>query len=173
MLRAGGAAADMSYGNTVKRAADIAYAHALGVRRFTFDSAGELAKLTEHAPGLHRDGPDHHLRHRRRLGAGRQVRLPADAAAELLVQAVQAGHPVGVAFHVGSQQSDPLAWNEPLAATARAARRWCARSGADLAVVDLGGGLPASMREPTARWRSTARPSGRRSPGTSARTCPR
>jgi ornithine decarboxylase len=149
VLRAGGAAADMSYGNTVKRGVDIAYAHAVGVRRFTFDSAGELAKLTEHAPGctamvrITTSG----------TGAGwalgGKFGCSPQEAADLLVQAVAAGHEVGVAFHVGSQQSDPLAWTEPVAAAADL-RRVVRAHGADLAVVDLGGGLPASMREPTA-----------------------
>ncbi|WP_426564170.1 type III PLP-dependent enzyme [Angustibacter sp. McL0619] len=149
VLRAGGAAADMSYGNTVKRAADIAYAHEVGVRRFTFDSPGELAKLTEHAPGslamvrITTSGQG------AGWALGGKFGCPPDVAADLLVQAIRSGHRVGVAFHVGSQQSDPLAWTEPVAAAARL-REVARAHGADLAVVDLGGGLPAAMREPTA-----------------------
>ncbi|MFC6006897.1 type III PLP-dependent enzyme [Angustibacter luteus] len=148
VLCAGGDPADMSYGNTVKRAADIAYAFAAGVRRFTFDAVGELNKLTEHAPGstvmvrisTSGAGADWAL--------GGKFGCPPDVAARLLEQAVRAGHRVGVAFHVGSQQRDPQAWDEPLATTS-ALRRVVRACGADLAVVDLGGGLPASTLEPT------------------------
>ena len=51
VLRAGGCGEDMSYGNTVKREQDIAWAFGLGVRHFTVDSPDELAKLLRHAPG--------------------------------------------------------------------------------------------------------------------------
>ncbi|HZT18765.1 MAG TPA: type III PLP-dependent enzyme, partial [Dongiaceae bacterium] len=41
----------ISFGNTIKKQSDIAAAFARGVRLFAFDSAGELAKLAESAPG--------------------------------------------------------------------------------------------------------------------------
>ena len=40
----------ISFGNTVKRASDIAYAHSMGVRLFAADSAAELQKTADHAP---------------------------------------------------------------------------------------------------------------------------
>jgi ornithine decarboxylase len=49
---------------------------------------------------------------------------------------------VGICFHVGSQQHDPTAWDEPLAATGRL-RNALRALGSDLDVVDLGGGFPA------------------------------
>ena len=50
-LAAGGDPAHLSYGNTIKKAADIAYAVTRGVRRFTVDSPGELTKILTLAPG--------------------------------------------------------------------------------------------------------------------------
>ena len=41
----------ISYGNTIKKQRDIAAAFERGVRLFAFDSAGELDKLAESAPG--------------------------------------------------------------------------------------------------------------------------
>src|SRR5882724_4461227 len=41
----------LSYGNTIKKASDIAYAFERGVYRFAFDSKAELRKLAVHAPG--------------------------------------------------------------------------------------------------------------------------
>lgn len=145
VLQAGGLPEDMSYGNTVKRAADIAWAHRLGVRCFSLDSPDELAKLSRHAPGAtlvvrlatSGAGADWGL-------AGGKFGCSEDEAAALLALAVALGHPVGVAFHVGSQQRDPLAWRAPLAATGRLRAGLRAR-GADLAVVNLGGGFPADL----------------------------
>ncbi|GJL69371.1 MAG: hypothetical protein NPIRA06_20060 [Nitrospirales bacterium] len=42
----------LSYGNTVKKEVDIAYAFACGVRLFAFDSVAELEKLGRQAPGV-------------------------------------------------------------------------------------------------------------------------
>src|SRR5215831_6605659 len=41
----------LSFGNTIKKEKDIAYAHQAGVRLFAFDSADELEKLARAAPG--------------------------------------------------------------------------------------------------------------------------
>lgn len=138
----------LSYGNTVKKRADIAYAFARGVRRFSLDSREELDKLVASAPGatllvrLATSG----------VGAdwalGQKFGCSEHTAAQLLGRAVSHGHPVGVCFHVGSQQHDVTAWDEPLAATARLRRGLQAR-GDDLAVVDLGGGFPATTTGPT------------------------
>ena len=76
VLAIGGDPADLSYGNTIKRAADIAYAFGCGVRQFTVDSPGELTKIITLAPGatvlvrIATSGAG------RRLGARREVRLP-------------------------------------------------------------------------------------------------
>jgi len=50
VLEIGGEPRQMSYGNTIKKAADISYAAAQGLRRFTVDSAPELAKIIALAP---------------------------------------------------------------------------------------------------------------------------
>jgi len=138
----------LSYGNTVKKAADIAYASTLGVRRFSFDSDAELDKLTLFAPGATL------LVRIATSGGGAEWALggkfgcsEADAA-RLLARAVSRGHKVGVCFHVGSQQCDVDAWNAPLATTARL-RDALRRFGADLDVVDLGGGFPCRTADCT------------------------
>jgi ornithine decarboxylase len=140
--------ARVSYGNTVKKPAAIAHAYARGVRRFSVDCDAELDKLLALAPGAtllvriatSGAGADWAL--------GQKFGCDEVAAGRLLARAVAHGHPVGVCFHVGSQQRDVAAWDEPLATTARL--RAAARAvGSDLAVVDLGGGWPAHAAEPT------------------------
>ena len=42
---------NISFGNTIKRASDIAFAHSAGVSLFAADSEAELVKIARHAPG--------------------------------------------------------------------------------------------------------------------------
>ena len=138
----------LSYGNTVKKAADIAYAFARGVRTFVVDCERELEKVTAHAPGaevlvrLATSG------HGADWALGSKFGCGETAARQLLLRTVALGHPAGVCFHVGSQQRDVHAWDEPLAATARL-RDAVRHAGADLSTVDLGGGFPAHTQVPT------------------------
>src|SRR5206468_2527774 len=50
-LASGAAPERLSYGNTIKKAAGIALAYRLGVRRFSFDTGSDLAALGRLAPG--------------------------------------------------------------------------------------------------------------------------
>jgi len=143
-LEAGGDAAHLSYGNTIKKAADIAYAVRRGVRRFTVDSPAELTKIVTLAHGatvlvrLATSGAG------AEWALGRKFGCSEVEATALLARAHRAGHPVGIGFHVGSQQHEPTAWDEPLATAARL-RAGLRRAGAELSVVDLGGGFPAAL----------------------------
>ena len=47
VLAAGAAPERISYGNTIKKERDIAFAYEAGVRLYAFDSAGELEKLAK------------------------------------------------------------------------------------------------------------------------------
>ena len=140
--------ARLSYGNTVKKPGDIAHAYARGVRQFSVDCDAELDKLIDLAPGATL------LVRITTSGAGADwalgLKFGCDeaTAGRLLARAVTHGHPVGICFHVGSQQHDVTAWDEPLATTARL-RAVVRAHGSDLAVVDLGGGFPAHSAVPT------------------------
>lgn len=139
----------VSYGNTVKKSVDIAAAYSVGVRRFSFDCAAELDKLTGCAPGatllvrLATSGKGADWALARKFGCSEEV------AERLLVTAARRGHRVGVCFHVGSQQREVDAWDAPLAMVGRLRAR-LRHSGVDLAVVDLGGGFPAAGVAPAA-----------------------
>ncbi len=50
-LAAGAAPARVSFGNTIKKQADIARARTAGIDLYAFDSSAELAKLAAAAPG--------------------------------------------------------------------------------------------------------------------------
>jgi ornithine decarboxylase len=141
--------ARLSFGNTIKKERDIAYAHRCGIATFTVDARPELEKVIRQAPGAtiyvrittSGKGADWPLS--RKFGCDPGEALP------LLLRAATAGHGVGVSFHVGSQQRDVNAWDEPLesAADLVAALR---EEGFDAAGVNVGGGLPCSYRDAVA-----------------------
>ena len=136
----------ISYGNTIKKRSDIAYAFSKGVRLFAFDAEAELEKLADAAPGAEvfcriltsNDGADWPL--------SRKFGCDVDMAADLLVAAAKMGlEPVGVSFHVGSQQRNPSQWDAPLAQVA-----WLfdelSQKEIELSLINLGGGFPAIYR---------------------------
>ena len=135
---------DLSFGNTIKRSDAISAAVSVGVERFSFDSDGELDKLTRLAPGslvsvrILCDGAGASWPLSRKFGCS-----PPDAVA-LLRRAGDAGHRLGVSFHVGSQQLRPEAWDAALAEVAEMAEALDG-FGFGLDEVNLGGGFPASL----------------------------
>jgi ornithine decarboxylase len=147
MALAAGATPDrISYGNTIKKEADIARAFALGVRLYAFDSEAELAKIARSAPGSRvfcrilttGEGAEWPLS--RKFGCD----LPM--AKDLLLAAARTSVvPWGVSFHVGSQQKDPEQWEAPIAAVAQLFRELEAE-GVALGMVNLGGGFPSRYR---------------------------
>jgi ornithine decarboxylase len=145
-LEAGIDAARISYGNTIKKRTDIAYAFDRGVRIYAFDSIAELEKLADLAPGSEvfcriltsNDGAEWPL--------SRKFGCEIEMAADLLKLAPSLGlDPTGVVFHVGSQQKHPRQWDEALALTARLFHELEA-DGLKLRTVNLGGGFPARYR---------------------------
>ncbi|MEM6610533.1 MAG: type III PLP-dependent enzyme, partial [Pseudomonadota bacterium] len=110
-LQAGAQPEAISFGNTVKRAADIAYAHAQGIRLFAADAADELHKIAEYAPGasvyirllVENSEADWPLS--RKFGTAHA------RVFSLLALARDLGlHPVGLSFHVGSQTRAAWMW---------------------------------------------------------------
>jgi ornithine decarboxylase len=146
-LAAGASPDRLSYGNVAKKAADIGVAAACGVRTFVFDGEEELQKIAVHAPGakvvcrLRVEGGGALWPLTRKFGCA-----PATAA-RLLVRAPQLGLvPVGITFHVGSQQLDPERWGPAIEAAAEVFRA-TASAGVHLDLLDIGGGFPAHYAE--------------------------
>ena len=103
----------LSYGNTVKKRADIAFAYEHDVTSFTTDSAADLEHIARYAPGaevfcrlLIEPGGS-------ATPFGRKFGCDQRMAGDLLSRAAELGLRCrGVSFHVGSQQTDPNAWND-------------------------------------------------------------
>ncbi len=142
-LAHGARPAHISYGNTIKRPADIAYAHAQGITLFAADAVEELDKIAAHAPNaqvyirviVEASGADWPLT--RKFGTSRETVLG------LIEHAHAVGlTPRGLSFHVGSQTRDPMMWADTLdqiAAVWHAAQA----AGHGLDLLNIGGGFPA------------------------------
>jgi len=138
--------ARISYGNTIKKRRDVAYAVSCGVTRFTVDAMEELEKVADVAPNgsvcvrLRHDcgGADWPL--------SRKFGCEAADVERLLIAATEIGMASGVSFHVGSQQRDLGSWDETLEVVARLVGRARER-GATPTFLNLGGGYPGTYRE--------------------------
>ena len=146
VLRTGVSPSRISFGNTIKKRADIEAAHARGVRLYAFDSEAELEKIAAGAPGSRvfcriltsGEGADWPL--------SRKFGCDVDMARELLLAAAQRDVvPYGVSFHVGSQQRDPGAWDAAIAQAARLFHELEER-GVRLSMLNIGGGFPTRYR---------------------------
>jgi ornithine decarboxylase len=143
-LDAGADPADLSYGNTIKKADDIEYARSVGIDLFAFDSGGELEKLAELAPGasvfcrllVSSDGACWPL--------GNKFGCTPEMAVDLMARASTRGLvPYGVSFHVGSQQLEPARWATAIEQAAQVCRILRHR-GIAPRLLNIGGGFPAN-----------------------------
>ncbi|MCF8480102.1 MAG: type III PLP-dependent enzyme [Rhodospirillum sp.] len=139
----------ISFGNTIKKARDIAAAYERGVRLYAFDAEEELEKIAEHAPGsqvfcrLFVDNVGAEWPLSRKFGCS------VDMARDLLVKAVTLGLDAhGVSFHVGSQQKDLGQWDVALSKAAELFRDLRDLHGIELTMVNMGGGLPTPYGQP-------------------------
>jgi diaminopimelate decarboxylase/spermidine synthase len=128
----------LTFGNTIKKPADISRAFSRGVRRFAFDTKDGAAAIAESAPGssvecrIAPPFPSSVTPFGHKFGCA-----PAEAVG-LLEHARALGlRPEGVCFHVGSQQLDPSAWELGI----RCAEPIFAACG-DLTTLNVGGGFP-------------------------------
>ncbi len=146
-IGAGAAPAKISFGNTIKKISAIQRATAAGVTMFAFDSAEELEKLAEHAPGakvycrllVENDGAEWPL--------SRKFGTTIETARTLMLRAGQMGlDPYGLSFHVGSQQTTTGSY-ETAIAKAGMLFTDLKRAGVNIRMVNLGGGYPVRYRD--------------------------
>lgn len=146
-LALGAAPETLSFGNTVKRASDIAFAHAAGITLFAADAEEELEKIAKNAPGaevyirLIVDASEADWPLSRKFGCAR------DKASDLLALARDLGvRAVGLSFHVGSQTRRAEMWTTTLDQVAAVWHR-AQEEGFALDLLNIGGGFPAFYGE--------------------------
>lgn len=139
-------AARISYGNTIKKAADIRYFHERGVRLFATDSEDDLVNIAREAPGAQvyvrvlTDGSQ-----TADWPLSRKFGCETEMAVELLTRAQELGlEPYGVSFHVGSQQREIGSWDAALAKVKVIFERLQQEQGIVLKMINMGGGFPAN-----------------------------
>jgi ornithine decarboxylase len=151
VLSLGVAAERLSYGNTIKKARDIAWFYEKGVRMFATDSKEDLKNIAQNAPGskiyvrillessTSADWP-----------LSRKFGCHPDMAYDLLILARDLGlTPFGISFHVGSQQRDIGVWDDAIAKTKYLFTSLEEDEGIRLSMINMGGGFPASYTQPT------------------------
>ncbi|MCX8500171.1 MAG: type III PLP-dependent enzyme [Alphaproteobacteria bacterium] len=147
VLAAGADGSRISFGNTIKKERDIAFAYQKGVQLYAFDSQAELEKIARAAPGskvfcrLLMEGEGAIWPLSRKFGCS------PDMAEDLLLGAKGLGLvPYGLSFHVGSQQIDLSQWDKAIAVSAKSMKSLLER-GVELKLLNMGGGFPAHYQE--------------------------
>ena len=139
----------ISFGNTIKKEEDIAYAYKKGIRLFATDSISDIKKLAHAAPGskiffrIIMEGGSADWPLSRKFGAH------LDMIYHLIFEAKKLGLvPYGVSFHVGSQQRDIGQWDQ---AIAQCKYLFVAvkEEGIELKLINMGGGFQANYISPT------------------------
>ncbi len=132
--------AAMHYHNPVRARHEIAYAVSKGVVCYSVDSHSELKKLIEIVPA----GAEISVRFKLPVAGaaynfGAKFGATVEKAVELLTVVAANGFVPSLAFHPGTQCTDPMAWDTYL----RAAAEICRLSGVNLRRLNTGGGFPS------------------------------
>ncbi|RKG31205.1 type III PLP-dependent enzyme [Acinetobacter tianfuensis] len=145
VIECGISPARISFGNTIKKAADVKYAYAKGVRLFVTDAQADLEQIAQFAPQsrvfvrvLVESGTTSDWPLSRKFGCDSQM------AIDLMVKAQRLGlQPYGVSFHVGSQQNDVKVWKTALHIVKQVFQTLDEQHGIQLQLINAGGGFPA------------------------------
>ncbi len=137
--------ANVSYGNTIKKASEIRYFYERGVRLFATDSETDVRNIAREAPGARvffriltegSETADWPL--------SRKFGSHPDMAIDLVLLSRELGlDPCGISFHVGSQQRDIGAWDSAIAKV-RYIFDYLEGEGVKLKLINMGGGFPAN-----------------------------
>ncbi len=136
----------ISYGSTLKKELDIEKAYNLGVNLFAFDSQEELLKISKKAPGANvfcrlmvpNGGSEWPLS--KKFGCSYKT------AEKLILQARELGlNPIGVSFHVGSQQLSLETWKKAIVYASNVFKD-LSKKEIILSFLNLGGGMPTTYK---------------------------
>tara|TARA_A100001011_G_scaffold182780_1_gene191658 strand:+ start:5128 stop:6261 length:1134 start_codon:yes stop_codon:yes gene_type:complete len=132
----------ISFGNTIKKSEEIKKAFKLGVNLFAFDCEEELTKIAEHAPNadvycrlqVSNGGAEWPLS--KKFGCSSQeLEMLLIKAKELLL------NPIGLSFHVGSQQLLKNTWTRAINTSSKIYKKFYKKY-FKLDFLNIGGGMP-------------------------------
>ena len=133
----------ISYGSTIKKAVDIKKAFSIGVNLFAFDCEAELNKISNNASGakvfcriqVPNGGAEWPL--------SKKFGCSASLSEKLLIRAIDLKlQPIGLSFHVGSQQLSTKTWDKAIKITSIIYKKMKKKK-IFLNFINLGGGIPA------------------------------
>lgn len=132
----------VSFGNTVKKLDDIKKAYKLGVHLFAFDCEEELLKIGEAAPRssvycrLEVDNGGAEWPLSKKFGCCEKE------LEYLLIKAKRIGlNPIGLSFHVGSQQLSKKTWEKAIKVSSNIYKKF-KKKHFELNFLNIGGGMP-------------------------------
>ncbi|MGB7318704.1 MAG: type III PLP-dependent enzyme [Planktotalea sp.] len=146
-LSQGARADQISFGNTIKRATDIAFAASKGISLLAADAPEELEKIAAHAPDarvylrviVENSQADWPLSRKFGAAGGHVLSLLEQGRALGLSM-------VGLSFHVGSQTRKSVYWGPVLDQIAKVWEN-AQQAGFELGLLNIGGGFPAFYGE--------------------------
>tara|TARA_E500000178_G_scaffold352213_1_gene415149 strand:+ start:1229 stop:2362 length:1134 start_codon:yes stop_codon:yes gene_type:complete len=133
----------ISFGNTIKKSDDIKKAYRLGVNLYAFDCEEELEKIAIYAPTskvycriqVPNGGAEWPL--------SKKFGCTPKLAEKLLIKAKELNlNPVGLSFHVGSQQLSNKTWEKALSISSKVYKNFYKKN-QKLNFLNIGGGVPA------------------------------
>ncbi|HOK33179.1 MAG TPA: type III PLP-dependent enzyme, partial [Fervidobacterium sp.] len=134
----------MSFGNTIKRIEDIKFAYEQGIRMFAVDAEMEIEKIAMVAPSsnvyvrLSTNGMEEDAD----WPLTRKFGTSVNHAIELVKYAKINGlNPIGVSFHVGSQNYNPENWRTAIR-EASIVFEEAKQFGITMTMINTGGGMP-------------------------------
>ena len=149
LIRLGVRADRMSFGDTIEKPKDIDTAYTMGVELFAVDSEMEIDKIARYAPGssvfvrIHTSGLESDWPLSGKFGTD------VEHAASLVDWARFRGlKPIGVSFHVGSQNYNPKNWEIAIKDASKVFNEAARRHHIILDFLNTGGGWPVKHTKP-------------------------
>ncbi|HPE67774.1 MAG TPA: type III PLP-dependent enzyme [Thermotogota bacterium] len=139
----------MSFGNTIKKEPDIAFAYEMGIPYYAVDCEMEVEKIARNAPGAKVYGRIQMSSVDSDWPLSKKFGTDIDHVQSILVLAKQLGlEPYGVTFHVGSQTYNKYRWKEAIVEVSEIFYSLKENHGIELKLVNLGGGIPIAHVRP-------------------------
>lgn len=136
------------FSNTVKIRSHIAAAHRSKIHSFAFDSADEIKKISEEAPGAKVYLRVSVSNHGSIINLSNKFGAEMGHALQLMELAKDFGlEPYGLAFHVGSQSENVHLWREAIERMGKLIEQ-LKKIDIEIKVINMGGGFPIAYTEP-------------------------